>query len=143
MNFLDNFIIIDDDKLNNKLCSVILNKAYPGANIVDFSDPLQGFEYVSTTFASSPADHHAILLLDIMMPVMNAWDFLDEFDKLDELTKSRVRIYILSSSVDKSDMDRARANKHVEYYLVKPLTRESIKLMVHVLNKKLGWTPHK
>jgi response regulator RpfG family c-di-GMP phosphodiesterase len=75
------------------------------------------------------------------MPEMNAWAFLDEFDKLDELTKSRIRIYILSSSVDRSDMDRARANKHVEYYLIKPLTGESIKLMVHVLNKKLGWTP--
>ena len=143
MNFLDNFIIIDDDKLNNKLCTVILNKAYPGATIADFSDPVQGFEYVRTTFAQSPVGHHAILLLDIMMPVMNAWAFLEEFDKLDELTKSRIRIYILSSSVDKSDMDRARANRYVEYYLVKPLTRESIKLMVHVLNKKLGWTPHK
>lgn len=142
MNFLDNFIIIDDDKLNNKLCSMILNKAYPAAQIVDFSDPLLGLDYVKTTFAASSADHHAILLLDIMMPVMNAWAFLEEFDKLDELTKSRIRVYILSSSVDKADMNRAKANKYVEYYLVKPLTRESIKLIVHVLNKKLGWTPH-
>lgn len=141
MNFLDNFIIIDDDKLNNKLCTVILNKVYPGANIVDFSDPTRGMEYLATTFASSEAQHHAVLLLDIMMPVMNAWAFLEEFDKLDELTKSRIRIYILSSSVDKADMDRAKANKHVEYYLVKPLTKESIKLIVHVLNRKLGWTP--
>ncbi|MBX2906103.1 MAG: response regulator [Taibaiella sp.] len=141
MNFLDNFIIIDDDKLNNKLCTVILNKVYPSANIVSFHNPLAGFEYVNTTFAQSSVDHHAILLLDIMMPEMNAWAFLEEFDKLDELTKSRIRIYILSSSLDKSDMDRARANKYVEYYLIKPLTRESIKLMVHVLNKKLGWTP--
>jgi CheY-like chemotaxis protein len=73
-----------------------------------------------------------------MMPVMDAWDFLDKFDKLDELTKSRIKIYILSSSINKNDMARAQSNKYVEYYLIKPLNKESIRLIVHVLHKRLG-----
>jgi CheY-like chemotaxis protein len=137
-NFLENFIIIDDDKLNNKLCRVILQKAYPEALIHDFSDPLLGFEHIANTYSEPGNNQSAVLLLDIMMPVMDAWDFLDKFDKLDELTKSRIKIYILSSSINKNDMARAQSNKYVEYYLIKPLNKESIRLIVHVLHKRLG-----
>lgn len=138
MNFLENFIIIDDDQLNNKLCRVILQKAYPDATINDFTDPLQGFDYIAKTYSSPESEGRAILLLDIMMPVMDAWDFLEKFDKLDEHTKSKIKIYILSSSINKSDMIRAQSNKYVEYYLIKPLNKESIRLIVHVLHKRLG-----
>jgi two-component SAPR family response regulator len=138
MNFLDNFIIIDDDKINNKLCRKIIEKIYPESTITDFINPVEGFDYVSRIFPQSGNDPKAILLLDISMPVMNAWDFLAQFDKLDESITRKVKIYVLSSSIDKDDMVRAQSNPHVEYYLIKPLTRESIRLIVHVLNKREG-----
>ncbi len=138
MNYLKNFIIVDDDKLNNKLCRTIIEKTYPEALVVDFTDPVAGFNYIADKYAQPDTDERAILLLDIMMPVMDAWAFLERFEQLDETTKGRVKIYILSSSIDKADMARAQSNKHVEYYLIKPLTKESIKLIVHVLNKRLG-----
>jgi len=72
------------------------------------------------------------------MPIMNAWEFLDEFDKLSVDIKSRIKVHILSSSINKNDMMRAQTNSNVEYYLIKPLTKESIKLIVNVLNKKFG-----
>ncbi len=138
MNFLDHFIIIDDDKVNNKLCRKVLEKTYPGVGITDFSDPVQGFNYIAGTYNTPPFPGKAILLLDINMPVLNAWDFLDQFETIEPEVKNRIRIYVLSSSIDKDDMHRAQSNKNVEYYLIKPLTRESIKLIVHVLNKRLG-----
>lgn len=138
MNFLNNFIIIDDDKLNNKLCRTILEKAYPESSVMDFTDPVKGLQYIADKYSDPKAEEHAILLLDIMMPVMNAWDFLEKFDQLLETVKNRVKIYILSSSIDNSDMKRAQDNKYVEYYLIKPLTKESIKLLVHVLNRKMA-----
>jgi CheY-like chemotaxis protein len=72
------------------------------------------------------------------MPVMDAWDFLELFEQLDERTKARVKVHILSSSVNKRDMLRAQSDKNVEYYLIKPLTKESIRLIVHVLSKREG-----
>jgi CheY-like chemotaxis protein len=138
MNYLKNFIIIDDDKLNNKLCRTIIEKTYPQALVIDFTDPVAGFNYIKEKYSELNSDEQAILLLDIMMPVMDAWGFLEKFQQLDEATKSRVKIYILSSSIDKADMTRAQSNKYVEYYLIKPLTKESIKLIVHVLEKRLG-----
>ncbi len=138
MNYFNNFIIVDDDRINNKLCRKIIEKIYPKSGIIDFCDPQEGFGYLANEFACEAGDKRAILLLDIIMPVMNAWEFLEQFEKLEENVKNRIKIFILSSSVDKNDMAKAKANKHVEYYLIKPLTDETIHLIVHMLNKKLG-----
>lgn len=138
MSEFKDFIIIDDDKLNNKVCRNIIEKTYTTAEITDFVDPVAGFNYIVDTYSRTDSTSKAILLLDISMPLMDAWEFLDRFEQLDSHVKRRVKIHILSSSVNKQDMARAEANKNVEYYLIKPLTRESIKLIVHVLNKKLA-----
>jgi response regulator RpfG family c-di-GMP phosphodiesterase len=138
MNYFNNFIIIDDDRVNNALCTKIIEDIYPKATIRDFIDAQKGLDHISEKYASPDGNKKAILLLDIMMPEMDAWDFLAAFDKMEQAVKDSVKIYILSSSVDKADMSRAQSNQYVEYYLIKPLNKESIRLMVHVLHKRLG-----
>ena len=129
--------------LNNQICTKVIKGLYPEAHVIDFTNPKTGFDYLVNKYADPNYKEKTILLLDIVMPVMNAWVFLAEFEKLSDDIKDNIKIYILSSSVSKSDMARANSNKYVEYYLIKPLTRESIHLMVHVLHKKLGINPTK
>ncbi len=131
------FIIIDDDAINNTLCRKIIEKTYTDTEISDFEDAQEGYNYIVSKYSKKQDNSKAILLLDITMPVMDAWEFLDMFEQLDDNTKSRVKIHILSSSVHKEDMARAQSNKNVEYYLIKPLTKESIRLMVHVLERRM------
>lgn len=138
MNHFDNFIIVDDEKLNNTLCKKIISKTFPTATTQDFTNPLEGFQHIKDTYTAPTSDLKTVLLLDIMMPEMNAWEFLEEFDKLNDEAKKRVKIYVLSSSVDKNDMARAGSNPYVEYYLIKPLTAETLHLLVRVLNKRLS-----
>jgi response regulator RpfG family c-di-GMP phosphodiesterase len=138
MGFLQEFIIIDDDAINNRICRKIIEKTFPEIEIADFIDPQLGFDYIAQKYSRDDPARKAILLLDITMPVLDAWGFLNLFDKLDDTAKDRVKIHILSSSVNKDDMARAQSNKNVEYYLIKPLTKESIKLIVHVLERRLG-----
>ena len=69
---------------------------------------------------------------------MTAWDFLEVFNTFSQTIKDKVKVYILSSSVDKADMMRAQNDPNVEYYLIKPLTKESIRLIIHVLGRRLG-----
>ncbi len=130
------FIVIDDDALNNKICTVCIEKIDKDADVITFTDPAEGFAYVSTEYARTDHTHNVTLFLDINMPALNGWEWLDLFDKLDEKIKARVKIYILSSSVDKRDMERAKLNKYVVYYLIKPLTRESISLITYAQKKK-------
>jgi len=138
MSHINHFIIIDDDAINNALCRKIIEKTYVDANITDFTDPQEGFDFIASRFSDPATSDKAILLLDISMPVMSAWDFLELFEQLDDRTKERVKVHILSSSVNKRDMLRAQSDKNVEYYLIKPLTKESIRLIVHVLSKRQG-----
>ena len=137
-NFKD-FIIIDDDIINNKLCRKIIEKTFPDAAITDFINAREGLDFIIEKYSKS-GDEKVIVLLDISMPIMNAWEFLDVFDNLERGLKDRVKIHILSSSINKNDMMRAQTNSNVEYYLIKPLTKESIRLIVNVLNKKLGFS---
>ena len=123
----DHFVIIDDDEFNNRICSVTLSKLLPGAFISAFIDPVAGFEHIVTAYSNPAESHNCILFLDINMPLLNGWDFLANFEKLSDEIKSRVSIYILSSSVDKKDIDRANQDKNVIRYLIKPLNKETIK----------------
>ena len=135
MNVSTRFIVIDDDEFNNKICTVTLEKIDKEANIKTFLSPVEGFAHIVTEYSRTDNNENAVLFLDINMPVMNGWEFLDRFDELDASIKNRLKIYILSSSVDKRDIEKAKANKNVVHYLIKPLTKETIRLITYSQNR--------
>jgi CheY-like chemotaxis protein len=134
MNIPSRFIIIDDDKLNNKICSVTLHKVSNDADIKSFTDPVAGFEYIAEEYSRTNYDTPTILLLDLAMPGIDGWEFLKRFDKLDDTIKKQIKIYILSSSEDKRDMEKAEADKHVTKYLIKPLNKDAIEIIAGTAN---------
>jgi CheY-like chemotaxis protein len=118
------FIIVDNDPVNNLLCGLAIKDAVVDADILDFTDPLKAFDYMS---ADNESDNNMnILLLDINMPIWSGWDFVDHFDTLGEKIKKRFKIYMLSSSIDNNDKLRAAENKNVANYTEKPLTEEKV-----------------
>jgi len=64
------------------------------------------------------------------MPIWSGWDFLDNFEMLDEKIKRQIKIYIISSSIDTSDKQRARENKNVVDYIEKPLSEKMVSSML-------------
>jgi len=136
MNVSTRFIIIDDDDFNNKICTVTIEKISKDTNIKTFLDPVEGFAHIVSEYSRTDHNATAVLFLDINMPMMNGWAFLDRFDELDESIKKRVKIYILSSSVDKRDIAKAKANKNIVHYLIKPLTKETIRLITYSQNRE-------
>ena len=118
------FIIVDNDPVNNLLCGLAIKDAVVDADILDFTDPLKAFDYMS---AENESDNSMnILLLDINMPIWSGWDFVDHFDKLGDKIKKRFKIYMLSSSIDNNDKLRAAENKNVADYIEKPLTEKKV-----------------
>ena len=118
------FIIVDNDPVNNLLCSLAIKDAAGNADILAFTNPFKAFEYISAYNESNNSRN--ILLLDINMPIWSGWDFADHFEKLDEKIKKRFKIYMLSSSIDNDDKLRALENKNVVDYIEKPLTEEKV-----------------
>lgn len=63
-----------------------------------------------------------VILLDLNMPIMDGWEFLDNFIKID--TEKKMLIYIVSSSIDPTDIIKAKSYKDLNNFIIKPITRE-------------------
>ena len=126
MKDISRFVVIDDDPVNNALCKMIINLALGKMDVKTFTLPEKGFQFIKTEYTMKMNGATSIILLDLNMPTMSGWEFLEHFEELGEVVKKQIKIYILSSSVDPRDKERAGKNKNVEDYIVKPLTKEII-----------------
>jgi len=120
-------VLVDDDRLNNMVCRKLIQLVgEQPSQIVEFTDPELGLDFVHETTKVRSGDR-ALLLLDLNMPVMSGWDFLTEFAKFDQERKAAFTIYIVSSSLDPKDRQRAEQNPYVRDMIVKPLTRDILR----------------
>jgi len=73
-----------------------------------------------------------IILLDLNMPIMDGWQFLDELIQVP--TDVMITIYIVSSSIDPADMNKAKLYQNVTNYLIKPMTAQRLKEILNEHN---------
>ena len=130
---ISNFIVVDDDYVNNIICRRIIKKAFPEADVQEFLDPDTALVYIKSTFAKYDSPD-AVLFLDINMPTITGWQFLEAFERFDTRVKGHLKIYMLSSSVDLNDKERAANNPNVLGYFEKPL---SLTIVNSLLNEKM------
>nr|WP_315157988.1 response regulator [uncultured Flavobacterium sp.] len=120
------FIVIDDDPINNLLCSKNIKKNIQEAEVITFTEAEKGLDHIKSFF-NEPNVENAVLFLDINMPIMSGWEFMEEFEKLNTLIKDQIFIYILSSSIDQQDKLKAKNHPDVVDYIEKPLSPEILK----------------
>jgi CheY-like chemotaxis protein len=130
MKMIFDFIVVDDDVINNMICSKIIRHVLTGANVLTFTEPEAALTYIQSKYANENAAM-VILLLDINMPSMDGWEFLDAFQQFEQGIKSHFKIYMLSSSVDLRDRERAISNENVTSYLEKPFTIENLRAIMN------------
>jgi CheY-like chemotaxis protein len=95
---MTDFLIIDDDSINNLICTRIIQITYPEANVQSYINPISALAHMREKY-SMPGANHVVLFLDINMPELSAWEVLDEFDTFPEHVKNLFKIFILSSSI--------------------------------------------
>jgi CheY-like chemotaxis protein len=123
---MQKFIAVDDDPISNLLSRIVIEDTLSEADIQTYTDPEAALAYIKSNYLNGNAPD-TFLFLDINMPTLSGWEFLDVFDLFDQHIKEKLKVYILSSSVDPRDKQRAGANKSVIDYFEKPLTKENIK----------------
>ncbi|MEO7264321.1 MAG: response regulator [Ferruginibacter sp.] len=116
-------LLIDDDEINNFLSREIITLYYPGTNVQSFTDAYSGLEYIQEKIITN-ASIPGIILLDINMPKMNGWEFLDSLNEPVYRNKITSTIYIYTSSVYDGDIAKARSFSLVKKLLSKPLSKE-------------------
>jgi len=114
-------LLIDDNEIDNFINKKLLLKTRFASDIVEKKSASSALEYLKTT-VSEPDNIPDVIFLDIMMPVMDGFDFLDEYDLLPDSIKNHSRIIMLSSTESFKDLNRANSNKYVYKFLNKPLT---------------------
>ncbi len=117
------FIVIDDDPINNQLCKFNLRKVYPDVDVLCFEAPAEGLKTLKSLTPFDTPELYNCVLLDINMPEINGWDFLDRFSLFEPKAKEQVKIFIVSSSIDPIDVKKAQDHPLVENYLTKPISR--------------------
>jgi len=111
-------LLIDDDPINNMVNEKLLLNFEEQLNISIIEEVPKALNYLKTT-AVIPD----LILLDINMPEADGWYFLDKYDKL----SLSIPVVLLTSSIDKDDMLRAKSFDTIKEYLIKPLKDETIK----------------
>ena len=117
---LQRILLIDDDAGNNTVSRIFLKRVVIETEIVAFTDPEKGLEYIASEYSTNPVT--TILLLDINMPVLSGWDVLEKFTQMPKDIQQHFTIYILTSSINKEDKDKAAAHPLVSAYIEKPMT---------------------
>jgi two-component SAPR family response regulator len=120
-----NFILVDDDCVSNLIGRKIIKNVFPDADVYEFLDPETALLYIQSTYSKNGAPD-TLLLLDINMPTISGWEFLEAFERFDTRVKEHFKIHMLSSSVAPCHKERAANNKNVSGYIEKPLTLEGI-----------------
>jgi CheY-like chemotaxis protein len=120
-----NFIIIDDSKLDCFIADKIIRNSGRAGEIHAFTSAPQALEHISTAIAPQ-ADDKTTVLLDIQMPVMNGFDFMEAFEKLPDTTKAGYNVYMLSSSINENDLNRVKNYTSIKQFLNKPLTSDAL-----------------
>lgn len=121
--------LVDDDKGNNFLTRVMLEDAGYIGQSVSFqsaNEALQSLLNAITSKSKLPS----FIMLDINLPGMDGWEFIDEFSKLNPEATSTISIHMLSSSVNPADESRARKHPSVTSFLPKPLSEEDAQLIL-------------
>jgi len=90
---------------------------------------LRNVEELNSTVSEAKKLIPEIIFLDINMPIMDGFQFLDEFEKFSDLVKSSTKIVMLTSSSDPSDLNRAKKYKYVTNYLTKPLSFDNLSVL--------------
>lgn len=122
-------LLVEDEDINNYIAARLIQKALPGAKVTACLNGRKAIELL-TEIKDDSSKLPDIILLDISMPVMNGWQFLDEYNrrKIDPLGKSA--IFILSSSVYSDDINRSRLYSQVKGFVCKPLNVEKIRELI-------------
>jgi len=119
------FIIIDDDPINNMICFKVIELTVPESEVRTFTSPEKGVDHLLATYGSG-ADKHAILFLDINMPTLTGWDVLQKMESFPAVAQDHIKVFMLSSSVDQQDRERANRHHLVAGYITKPLSQAKL-----------------
>ncbi|MBL7855712.1 MAG: response regulator [Cyclobacteriaceae bacterium] len=121
-------MLIDDNEIDNLINQKMIEAASLTDHIYTHTGAKSAIEFLRNMERLEIADQVLpdVIFLDIDMPLMDGFQFLDEFEKLGSFTKKKCKVVMLTSSINPQDFNRSKRYANVKLYLNKPLSHESL-----------------
>lgn len=119
-------LLVDDDEINNFISIKLIKKALLNTDIIACLNGKYAIDQLIDIQKKDPSKMPDYILLDINMPIMNGWEFLDEYTRLNIDPLGKTKIFIISSSVFSNDINKARSYPLVKDFISKPLNVDKI-----------------
>ncbi|TAG57745.1 MAG: response regulator [Cytophagales bacterium] len=126
-------MLIDDNEIDNLINQKMIESINMTENIFIHSGAKSALEYLKNIEKIKIGAENflpELIFLDIDMPLMDGFQFIDEFDKLSDTTKLYCKIVLLTSSLDPKDISKSKKNTQILKYMNKPLSQDNLKKLI-------------
>lgn len=117
--------LVDDDKIFQLTTLRTIQAAKLTDKILQFENGEDALQFLKEHAAESE-NLPDFIFLDINMPYVDGWMFLEDYATLKFNLKKDISIYMVSSSIDPKDVNRAKRNEDIREYVIKPVSREKL-----------------
>lgn len=129
---LEKVLLIDDSDIDNMVNKKVVERTGLATNVVVKNSASSALNFLKEVAESDRENIPDIIFLDIRMPEIDGFGFLEMFDSLPEVIHKQTKIVMLSSSIDAEDYKKAMDNRFVKQFLNKPLQKEAVINLVNV-----------
>ena len=124
--------IVDDDEIYQYTITKTLDTHNLSRKVLMFSDGEEALDFMIANVANIK-DLPDVIFLDINMPIMDGFQFMEEYVKIAPKVGKKITIYMVSSSVDPVDIERAKTISEISDYIIKPINSEELAGIVNSL----------